>query len=197
MDYIDKLEKAIENFEETSGRLSEIPQLTEKIRELIKIYSEGASEQEDSRKKLEELNDNLSSSIDKLSKALELEQKSHDELITEIKTTLIENNKAQVETINSITTIINNKVAAAESSLSLKAVETGNNIKALDLKVSQNRTKLEKTDSDLAAMKSDLNAVKADLIEIKNVNPVIRRTQIIAVIAALCSAASCVIGVLM
>lgn len=197
MDYIDKLEKAIENFEETSGRLSEIPQLTEKIRELIKIYSEGASEQEDSRKKLEELNDNLSSSIDKLSKALELEQKSHDELITEIQTTLIENNKAQVETINSITTIINNKVAAAESSLSLKAVETGNNIKALDLKVSQNRTKLEKTDSDLAAMKSDLNAVKADLIEIKNVNPVIRRTQIIAVIAALCSAASCVIGVLM
>lgn len=197
MDYIDKLENAIENFEETSGRLSEIPQLTEKIRELIKIYSEGASEQEDSRKKLEELNDNLSSSIDKLSKALELEQKSHDELITEIKTTLIENNKAQVETINSITTIINNKVAAAESSLSLKAVETGNNIKALDLKVSQNRTKLEKTDSDLAAMKSDLNAVKADLIEIKNVNPVIRRTQIIAVIAALCSAASCVIGVLM
>lgn len=197
MDYIDKLENAIENFEETSGRLSEIPQLTEKIRELIKIYSEGASEQEDSRKKLEELHDNLSSSIDKLSKALELEQKSHDELITEIKTTLIENNKAQVETINSITTIINNKVAAAESSLSLKAVETGNNIKALDLKVSQNRTKLEKTDSDLAAMKSDLNAVKADLIEIKNVNPVIRRTQIIAVIAALCSAASCVIGVLM
>ena len=88
-------------------------------------------------------------------------------------------------------------MAAAESSLSLKAVETGNNIKALDLKVSQNRTKLEKTDSDLAAMKSDLNAVKADLIEIKNVNPVIRRTQIIAVIAALCSAASCVIGVLM
>lgn len=182
MDYLDKLENAISDFEENSGKLSDIPVLTENVKNLVTIYKDGAEEFNDSQKRASELNEKMESAIGELQKALELEQQSRDELLNSIKAAMIENNKAQIEAVNSVTTLVNNKVSVAESNLTVKAREIENGVSSLEGKVSENGTKIDKTASDVT--------------DIKTVIPAIKRTQIFAVLAVIGSIASCVIGVL-
>jgi chromosome segregation ATPase len=180
MDYLDKLENAISDFETNSGKLSDIPVLTENVKNLVTIYKDGAEEFDNSQNRVNELNEKLESAVDELQKTLELEQQSRDELLTSIKAAMIENNKAQIEAVNSVTTLVNNKVSVAESNLTVKAREIEEKVGTVDEKVSENGTKIDNTSMDLT----------------DTVIPAIKRTQIFAVLAVIGSIASCVIGVL-
>lgn len=201
MEYIERLEKTLEELENNSGKLADLPELVKGVNELIGLYHEANESVEKSRESLNQIEDQLKERIEELQKALKLEQETKGELLNNIKSVLTANNKEQLDAVNSITSVVNNKIEIAESNITVKATEIDNETKLINTKVSENGIKIDNVAKDIAAVTDKMceygDKISGDLNELKTLTPVIKRTQIFSIVAALLALVACVLSIVM
>lgn len=201
MDYIERLEKSLVELEEGAGKLSNIPELIHAISELITIYKDGTNTIEQSGERMSELENALSEKIDELEVAVKKEQESRDELINSIRTTLTSNNREQIEAVNSVTTLVNNKVAVVESNLGVKIAEIDNESKKLFGVVQENSNKADTIALGVAGVGDKVMKVgeetAANIEELKQFIPLVKRVQILSIIGIVIAVIGCILGIVM
>jgi chromosome segregation ATPase len=201
MEYIERLEKTLDDLERNSGKLSNLPELVKGISELIDLYRESNSSTEKSQQQLDAIADQLKESCEELLKALKTEQETKDELLNTIRTILTANNKEQLDAVNSVTSVVNNKIAIVESNIEVKTNEIDNNVKKTSSKVDENGGKLDGVSKDVSSVSEKIgdygDRLTGSVDEIKSVLPIIKRTQMIAMVAAGLALLACVLSVIM
>jgi len=199
MEHIERLEKVLSDLESNAGKLSSLPELVQGIKEIISLYKEANDSINQSGIELKEIEKVLNERLEDLQKTLKVEQESKDELMNSIRSILTSNNKEQLDAVNSITTVVGNKISVAESNLTVKATEIENGVKHVELKATENETKLLGITNGVASLGEKVasygDANSADLKELILLIPIIKRTQIIAIVGAVLALAACIIGI--
>lgn len=201
MEYIERLEKALSELENNSGKLANLPELVKGINELISIYRETNDSVVKSQKDLEKIEGQLRERIEELQKALQLEQESKDELLNKIRSVLTANNKEQLDAVNSITTVVNNKIAIAESNLTVKTTEVDNDVKLVGSKTTENGNKLDAITKNISYIEEKMctygDKTLSDMSELKLLIPIIKKTQIFSIVAAVLALMACILNFVM
>lgn len=201
MEHIKRLETILADLENSSGKLADVPVLVKEIRELVAIYKEGNELVEKTRINLDAAEKELMHRLGDLERTLKLERETKEELMNNIRSTLTANNKEQLDAVNSITTVVNNKIAVAESNLNVTITDIRADIRQVDLKAVDNGGKIdsaiEKINKADEKVSTYGDKTSADLGEIKLVIPIVKRTQIIAIVAAVLSLTACILSVVL
>lgn len=201
MEYIERLEKSLSELENNSGKLASLPELVKSIKELISLYQEAGETFNQSGKGLKEIESSLKNRLEELEKAIKKEQEHKDELLNTIRSALTANNKEQLDAVNSVTTVVGNKITIAESNMIAKSTEIDNGVKRVEAKTIENSTKIDSSITGIANVGEKVctygDATTKDLGEMKNMIPIIKRTQIISIIAAVLALAACIISVVL
>ncbi len=201
MEYIERLETTLAELENNAGKLSNLPALVKGINELIDLCRVANSSTEKSQEQLDLLNNQLKEKIEELQKILTVEQETKDELLNNIRSALTANTKEQLDAVNSITSVVNNKIAVVESSISVKTAEIDNGIKQNNSKLSENGTKLDSISNDISSVSVKISdygdKLTGGVDELKTVIPIIKRTQIISIVAACLALVACILSVIL
>lgn len=199
MEYIERLEKTLDELESSAGKLSNLPELVKGINELVDLYREANSSTEKSQKQLDIIGSQLKERVEELQNALKAEQETKDELLNNIRSTLISNNKEQLDVVNSITSAVNNKIAIAESNIIVKATEIDNDVKQTITKISENGNRIDSVSKDILSVSDKIcdygNKTVNGVDELKSVIPIIKRTQAISIVAACLALVACILSV--
>lgn len=201
MEYIDRLEKTLGELENNSGKLANLPELVKGVNELIALYRETNESVVKSKESLDEIEVRLRERIEELNKELKLEQDAKDELLNNVRSVLTANNREQLDAVNSVTSVVNNKIAITESNIIVKTTEIDNDLKLISARVAENSTKIESLHEDISGISNKMcelgDKISNDLAEIKTMMPVIKRTHIFSIVAAILALCACVLNILM
>ncbi len=201
MEYIERLEKILNDLENNSGKLAEVPEITKSVKELIALFQESGDAIVQSTTALRKNEQQLREGLEELRGVLKKEQESKDELINTVRTALTSNNKEQLDAVNSINTIISNKISVVESNLTAKTTEIDNGIKRVESKSSENSVKLDGTISGIEKVEEKVRSygdtISSDTGELKMIIPLIKRIQIISIAAAVFALVACILSIVM
>ena len=198
MDYLKELENTITELENNSKKMAALPDLVKGIKNFNNIYAKSMESTEKSAENLKQTEANLKKRLEELEAILKEEKESRDELLNNIRSVLTANNKEQLDAVNSITSVVNNKITVAESNLTVKTTSIESDIKSVEVKVADNINKTDKLTSDVSETKEKIDSfgtsIRNDIGEIKNKIPVIDRIQIISIVAVITGVLSCIVG---
>lgn len=155
MEYLDRLGNAIQSLENSSDKLSKIPELLVATEGLIEEVVEEKDVVEKSYKELDKLRIGMEEQNEELSKLTEENKRSLDHTIAVVKEELLKNKKENIEAIDSVTTIVSNKLSVSESNLQ----------SVLGEKIKSSENNLQVTLSDkITAAEKNLNTTLSDKV---------------------------------
>lgn len=145
MDYLERLEKSIAEFETGNEKLAKIPEL---INEIVKLLAEVQGEKADMGEKmaqLEVLKTQINEQASLINGMLEKEKKVCDEFITTMSSTLIQRTQEHINMYNTLSS----SVSLSETSLSNKIKDSSDKVNeridAIEKKIDNCFVKLKST----------------------------------------------------
>lgn len=124
MDYLERLEKSITDFENGNEKLSKIPEL---ISEIVKLIEEVQEEKRDTSEKmaiLDQLKIQIREQGNIINDMLEKEKKISDEFVTTMTSTLIQRTQEHINVYNSLSS----NISITENNLNAKIVNGNNHV---------------------------------------------------------------------
>ena len=144
MEFLDRLSKSIECFEDSADKISQVSELLTVVRKLIEEIENENEKLEESKQKIDQIKNDISKETQAVEQLIRQNDDRFEKTIITLKEELLKSKKENLDAIDSILAAISNKLTVTQSNIEAVFTNKSSNIEKILRDSSEDISELKK-----------------------------------------------------